>query len=204
MSPLRNEEKRALLDLARSAISLIVTERRELRVFSPAGNLAIPAGAFVTLHRRGRLRGCIGRIEPVEPLADVVAHCAAAAAEEDPRFSPLQVDELAELEIEISVLSPLEIAKPEAVEPGRHGLVVSKGLRRGVLLPQVAMQYKWTRERFLEETCHKGGLETDAWSHPETRIEVFTAEVFSETGIRASEASSADQESDSSDYSSSQ
>jgi AmmeMemoRadiSam system protein A len=183
---------------------MLVTERRNLRVSSPPGNLAMPAGAFVTLHRRGRLRGCIGRIEPIEPLADVVAHCAAAAAEEDPRFSPLQADELVELEIEISVLSPLEAATPEEVEPGRHGLVVSKGLRRGVLLPQVAVQYMWTRERFLEETCHKGGLETDAWTHPETRIEIFTAEVFSETEFRALEAADADRVSESSDYSSSQ
>ncbi|HEV2489738.1 MAG TPA: AmmeMemoRadiSam system protein A [Candidatus Acidoferrales bacterium] len=204
MSPLRSEEKRALLDIARKAISILLTERRALRVSSPAGNLAIPAGAFVTLHRRGRLRGCIGRIEAVEPLADVVAHCAAAAAEEDPRFFPLQADELAELEIEISVLSLLEAAKPASVEPGRHGLVVSKGLRRGVLLPQVAVQYNWTRERFLEETCRKGGLEADAWTHPGTRIEVFTAEVFSETEVRASEGARADQESERSDYSSSQ
>jgi AmmeMemoRadiSam system protein A len=143
-------------------------------------------------------------VEPVEPLADVVAQCAAAAAKEDPRFSPLQADELVELEIEISVLSPLETANPGQVDPGRHGLMISRGLRRGVLLPQVAIQYRWTRERFLEETCRKGGFEPDDWRQPETRIEVFTAEVFSESEVRASEDASADPESKSSDYSSSQ
>jgi AmmeMemoRadiSam system protein A len=204
MSPLHNEEKRALLDIARKAISLIVIERRELSVSSLPGNLAVLAGAFVTLHRRGRLCGCIGRAEPAEPLADVVARCAAAAAKEDPRFSPLQADELVELEIEISVLSPLETASPEQVDPGRHGLMISRGLRRGVLLPQVAIEHRWTRERFLEETCRKGGLEPDAWMSPETRIEVFTAEVFSETEVRGSEVASADPERKSSGYSSSQ
>jgi uncharacterized protein len=184
MSPLRNEEKRALLEIARRAVSLIVTEQRELRVSSPAGSLALSSGAFVTLRQRGRLRGCIGRMESDDPLADVVAQCAAAAAKEDPRFSPLEAHELADLEIEISVLSQLELARPEHIEPGKHGLMISRGWLRGVLLPQVAIEHRWTRERFLEETCRKGGLDPEAWKDSETQIEIFTAEVFSESSIR--------------------
>lgn len=191
MSPLRNEEKRALLEIARRAVSLIVTEQRELRVSSPIGSLTLPSGAFVTLRQRGRLRGCIGRVESADPLADVVAQCAAAAAKEDPRFSPLQAHELLDLEIEISVLSTLEIAKPEQVEPGKHGLMISRGYQRGVLLPQVAVEHRWTRERFLEETCRKGGVAPEAWRDSDTQIEVFTAEVFSESDIRVLDPSNA-------------
>src|SRR5690348_18465759 len=108
MSPLRSEEKRALLEMARQSISRIVEEKKELPVSSPEGELARPSGAFVTLRLRGRLRGCIGRMESDEPLAEVVSHCAAAAATEDPRFAPMQRDEQRELGIEISVVSPLE------------------------------------------------------------------------------------------------
>lgn len=204
MSPLHNLEKRALLDIARRALSLIITERRELWVPSPAGNLARPAGAFVTLHLRGRLRGCIGRMESLDPLADVVAQCAAAAATEDPRFSPLQAHELMDLAVEISVLSALEIARPEQIEPGKHGLLISRGVLKGVLLPQVATQFRWTRERFLEETCRKGGLEPEAWMHPDTRIEIFTAEVFSESDVPASLSDLTDSDSALGDHSSSQ
>lgn len=188
MSPLRSEEKRALLEMARQSISRIVEEQREMPVSSPEGELARPSGAFVTLRLRGRLRGCIGKMESEEPLADVVSHCAAAAATEDPRFSPLQRDELRELEIEISVLSPLEIARPEQVEPGKHGLLISRGYLRGVLLPQVATEHRWTRERFLEETCIKGGLGPEAWKDAETSIEIFTAEIFSESEFRESKS----------------
>ena len=195
MSLLRNEEKRALLDIARKAVFLMVLEQRELLIPSPEGLLAQPSGAFVTLHLRGRLRGCIGRIESADPLAGVVAQCAAAAATEDPRFSPLQAHELPALEIEISVLSALQVARPEEVEPGRHGLLISHGRQRGVLLPQVASHFRWSREQFLEETCRKGGLEPEAWKHPETRIEIFTAEIFSESESRFPASQSAERES---------
>ncbi|HKW87383.1 MAG TPA: AmmeMemoRadiSam system protein A [Candidatus Acidoferrales bacterium] len=203
-SPLRSEDKRALLAVARKAIFQIVLERRELRVSSPADALAVPSGAFVTLRLRGRLRGCIGRMESEEPLVGVVAQCAAAAAMEDPRFSPVERDELRDLEIEISVLSALEIALPDQVEPGRHGLLISRGHLRGVLLPQVAAEHRWTRERFLEETCRKGGLEPEAWKDPETRIEVFTAEIFSESEFRDSNSAGANPGSARLDHSSSQ
>jgi AmmeMemoRadiSam system protein A len=193
MSPLRSEEKRALLGFARIAISRLGNGQREFRPeISPSHqNLAAPGAAFVTLHARHRLRGCIGRIAAVDPLAHVVVECAVAAATEDPRFSPLRPDEVSGLEIEISVLSAFEIALPAHVEPGRHGLMISCGIRRGLLLPQVAVEYRWTRERFLEETCRKAGLLPDAWQDPETQIEVFTAEVFSELDFRAETVSRA-------------
>lgn len=115
----------------------------------------------------------------------VVAHCAKAAALEDPRFSPLSPQELVEIEIEISVLSPIEPIAPDQIESGKHGLVVTRGSIRGVLLPQVAAEFQWTAERFLEETCVKAGLERDAWKDAATQIEAFTAEVFSESEFRS-------------------
>lgn len=182
MSPLHSEEQQALLDAARQAISAVVTGGRPLEAIAPTGNVAVPGGAFVTLRRRGRLCGCIGLLSSFDRLVDVVAHCAVAAATDDPRFPPLRTDDLEDLEIEISVLSPAEAARPEQVEPGVHGLVVSLGGRRGVLLPQVAIEHRWSRERFLEETCHKAGLAADAWKDPETCVEIFTAEIFSDSG----------------------
>jgi AmmeMemoRadiSam system protein A len=207
MSPLHNEEKRALLEFARLAISRCKNGEPEFRpeILASHENLAAPGAAFVTLRARRRLRGCIGRIAAVEPLAHVVVQCAVIAATEDPRFSPLRPDELLELEIEISVLSAFETVLPAQVEPGRHGLMISRGIYRGVLLPQVAAQYRWTRERFLQETCRKAGLLPDAWQDADTRIEVFTAEVFSDSDFRAKIASGAEGPSQNpADYSNSQ
>lgn len=181
MSPLRSDEKRSLLQIARSAIESVLAPGGAARIPAPAGNLALPCGAFVTLRRNGRLRGCIGRVAPVEPLARVVAECAVAAATDDPRFSRLNCAELRELQIEVSVLSaPLEVV-PEGVQPGVHGIIISRGQNRGILLPQVAAERGWSRVHFLEETCEKAGLSPNAWQHRATRIEVFTAEVFSDS-----------------------
>lgn len=180
MFSLAENERRTLLEVARKAVQLAIEQRRRLEVAPLPGRLGEPAGAFVTLRRVGRLRGCIGQLEPVEPLVRVVAHCAMAAAVEDPRFAPVSLIELSSLAIEVSVLSRLETIAHDQVEVGRHGLVISQGLRRGVLLPQVAAEFDWTRERFLEETCLKGGLDADAWRIPGTHIQAFTAEVFSE------------------------
>jgi len=179
-STLRNEEKKTLLDIARKAIALIVTEGRQLEVAALQGALAAPGGAFVTLRKQRRLCGCIGRLWALESLANVVVHCAAAAATEDRRFSRLRGDELAELEIEISVLSAVQRTRPEHVEAGLHWLVISRNGRRGVLLPQVAREHRWPVERFLEETCRKAGLDVNAWKDPGTQVEIFTAETFSE------------------------
>ncbi len=183
MSPLGNDEKRSLLQIARRAIESALTHGAALEIPVPTGNLAASQGVFVTLHRRGRLRGCIGRVASVEPLAVVVADCAVAAATGDPRFSPLEIAELREVQIEVSVLSFPQRAAPEQLQPGIHGVIVSQQNRRGVLLPQVAAEHRWSRERFLEETCQKAGLAPDAWQNPDTCIEIFTAQVFSESDV---------------------
>jgi AmmeMemoRadiSam system protein A len=136
-------------------------------------------GVFVSLHRRHphELRGCMGVLDSAGPLAAAVAR-AAVAAGKDPRFSPVSADEAADLDIEISVLPPLEEARAEDVQAGRHGVCVSRGERRALLLPQVAVERGWDRETLLAEACLKAGLPADAWRHAATRVEVFTAEVF--------------------------
>jgi len=143
------------------------------------------AGAFVTLRRQGRLRGCIGQIVLGISIVDVVSYSAAAAALEDPRFRPVQIDELAEIEIELSILSAPEEIQAHEIEAGRHGLIVSRGSQRGLLLPQVAAEHRWESQRFLEETCVKAGLERDSWKDPQTKISGFTAIVFRESEIPA-------------------
>ena len=115
----------------------------------------------------------------------MVAYCAMAAALDDPRFAPMTPPEIEGLAIEISVLSPLVEISSEQIEPGKHGLMVTRGVKRGVLLPQVAQQFGWTAERFLEETCVKADLERDDWKQPGTRVQGFTAEIFSEAGFHA-------------------
>jgi AmmeMemoRadiSam system protein A len=185
MSSLAEREKQLLLQIARSALALGVANKPPLRDVPSEVFLQQPAGAFVTLHRRGRLRGCVGQLPGRDSLAAVVAHCACAAALDDSRFEPVTSAELSEIDIEVSVLSPPEDAKLEAIEPGKHGLLVSRGMQRGVLLPQVASQFKWGAQRFLEETCVKAGLDRDAWKDPGTRVQAFTAEVFSEAGFPA-------------------
>jgi AmmeMemoRadiSam system protein A len=148
------------------------------------GVLTQPGGAFVTLHNHGDLRGCIGHIEPTEPLGQVVARCAVAACSSDPRFAPITPTELGQLDIEISLLGPLEpIAGPHDIEVGRHGLVVESGWQRGLLLPQVATEWGWDAGAFLAHTCHKAGLPRDAWQHG-AKLWRFEAEVFAERDAR--------------------
>ncbi len=144
------------------------------------GAFDAPGGAFVTLERYGRLRGCIGRVESPAPLAETVRDMARAAAFEDPRFPPLTADEFADVDVEVSVLSPPAPIDPADVEPGRHGLIVEQGRHRGLLLPQVAAERGWDRETFLEQTCIKAGLPPDAWRRPDTRVLAFEAQVFGE------------------------
>ena len=140
-----------------------------------------PAGAFVTLTKGGDLRGCIGSIHAVEPLYRAVASSAISAAFRDPRFYPLRPDEMPEVELEISVMGPIEPVKDiNDIEVGRDGLIVSRGRNAGLLLPQVATEYGWDRQTFLDQTCIKAGLEKGAWRSEQTRIEKFAAEVFSE------------------------
>lgn len=182
MSPLAPESRSALLRVARQAIESAIIRRPAVSL--PDGpEFSRPQGAFVTLTRHGSLRGCIGRIQPPDPLVQVVAHCAAAAATEDPRFPPVLAPEVPELEIELSILSEPALARFEQIEIGRHGLIATRGAQRGLLLPQVADEHNWPVERFLEETCIKAGLDPYAWKQPDTRIEAFTAEVFNERDV---------------------
>jgi AmmeMemoRadiSam system protein A len=136
-------------------------------------------GAFVTLNKHGQLRGCIGTIQPSRPLYQVVEEMAAAAAFEDSRFSPLTVHELKDLELEISVLTPLQRIKDiNEIEIGKHGLYIKKGFYSGLLLPQVATEYNWDRQTFVEETCRKAGLHRNAWREKGTEVYMFSADIF--------------------------
>jgi len=172
------DERRSLLGVARRALSAYIRDGKLPRE-TAEGKLAGPGAAFVTLTKRGRLRGCIGYTEAVAPLFRVVQECAVAAATEDPRFPPVSLDEVPEIHLEISVLTPLFPIRPEEVEVGRHGLLVTQGRMRGLLLPQVPVEQRWDRETFLDQTCAKAGLPASAWRHGAT-LEGFTAEVFGE------------------------
>jgi uncharacterized protein len=172
-------QKRALVALAREAVTAAAAGDV---VSAPADTEAFPAasGAFVTLKRGGQLRGCIGTLECRLPLAQEVARVAVCAALEDPRFPPLSLPELDGLELEVSVLGPLETIAPDdpdAIVIGQHGLVVEQGHRRGLLLPQVATEWGWDREQFLARTCIKAGLASDAWRRG-ARVYRFAAVVF--------------------------
>jgi len=180
MPSLSDADRRAALQLARTAVVEAVSHRQRPGVFPREGVFAERRGVFVTLHVGKRLQGCIGVIEANEPLGEAIVRCAASAALEDPRFAPMKPERLAELSIEISLLSQLEAISPESIEIGRHGLLVQFHAQRGLLLPQVAIEHHLTREQFLEETCRKAGLDREAWRDPEARLFAFTCEVFSE------------------------
>jgi AmmeMemoRadiSam system protein A len=177
------DEQRCLLSLARRAVE---AASRQENLNLPAWNAAHPVEAlrrprmvFITLYHRGRLRGCIGSLQPDKPLYLAVADSATAAALRDPRFRPLTARELEDLTIEVSILSPLFPIRPEKVKVGEHGLLITQDFARGLLLPKVASEQGWDRERFLEETCAKAGLPRDAWKKG-ARLEAFTAQVFSD------------------------
>lgn len=169
-------EREILLHLARESIRSAF-EKRELSLTPPTSHLAELRGAFTTLYVGGQLRGCVGYALPVTPLYRTIAETARAAAFEDSRFWPLKADELPDLEISISVLSPLRPIRPEEVQIGCHGLLASMSGRRGLLLPQVPVEHGWDRATFLQQTCRKAGLPPDAWSSGAT-LEAFTAEIF--------------------------
>ncbi|MGH9575191.1 MAG: AmmeMemoRadiSam system protein A [Candidatus Acidiferrales bacterium] len=188
MSSLVECEKKVLLEVARRTLAAAV-RHSDMPSLPDVASLSVPGGAFVTITRNGRLRGCIGRLPSDASLVEVVAFCARAVASEDPRFSRVQPDELPAIDVEISILSPLVEIRPKEIEPGKHGLFVSSGMRRGVLLPQVALQFHWDGMRFLEAACEKAGLARDGWKHPATLVQAFTAEVFSERELRIAEPS---------------
>lgn len=176
-------DKQQLLQLARESIRAHLKGEAVPAVAGASPTLGERRGVFVTLHRRGQLRGCIGYLEAVKPLGQAVVEMAAAAAFHDPRFLPMREAELADLEVEISVLTPMQPlaqAQVEKIQMGKHGLYIERGLNRGLLLPQVAVDFGWNRTTFLQQTCCKAGLPPDAWKDPDTRIFTFTAEIFSD------------------------
>jgi hypothetical protein len=178
---LSEEAKRELLRIARESIRSYLKEGKIPKFKPHHEEIKRSCGAFVTLKKDGRLRGCIGYMEPVMPLYQTVARMAVAAATRDSRFTPVALDELKEIEIEISVLSPMRrIDDPKEVVVGKHGIYIRKGRNSGVLLPQVATEMEWNREQFLKGVCRKAWLPEDAWKEKETELYVFTAEVFSE------------------------
>lgn len=180
---LTQEQRSRLLQIARQAIERALDgQAGTLDLTTLDAALRQPQGAFVSLHTpQGELRGCIGTIQPVAPLGQAVHANAINAAFRDPRFYPLRKDELANVHIEISVMSPIErVSTMEEIEVGRDGLIISRGGRAGLLLPQVATEYGWDRETFLRQTCVKAGLPPDSWRTPDCRIERFSAEVFGE------------------------
>ncbi len=184
MSPLSNDDWLTLVEIARRAISTAVLENRLPDLPECSSLLSEHRGAFVSLYRDGKLRGCVGQVENPGPLADVVARAAINAALYDSRFPSVGASEIPNLEIEISVLSPLERMQAEQIVVGQHGLMVVRDHFRGILLPQVAAERQWSKERLLEETCLKAGLTPDAWRDPATELYGFTAEIFSEKGTR--------------------
>ncbi len=173
-------DRELLLKTARESITAKL-EGRAPSYNDPTAALLEECGAFVTLHVKGRLRGCIGRITGVEPLFETIKDMAAASAFQDPRFPPLSPDELSDIDIEISVLTPLKkIDTIDSIEVGKHGIYISNGTYSGVLLPQVATEQGWDRDTFLTHTCYKAGLKGTCWKDPKTEISSFSAIVFGE------------------------
>ena len=178
------KEKKTLLDIAKMAITAKMNNKEMPDLSADSETLNEKRGAFVTLKKNGHLRGCIGYIKPVKALAETVREMAIAAAFHDPRFPSLKNDEVQNLTFEISVLSPLKrIRNINEVEVGTHGLYIVHGYKSGLLLPQVAVEYKWDRETFLQETCHKAGLPPQAWMDKETEIYIFSADYFGDTNL---------------------
>ena len=184
---LSDGDRLKLLALARKAILETVSSSNFPDLAQVTGRLAEPRGAFVTLRWDGKLRGCIGQPDAAHGLAETVVQCAITAALRDPRFGPLGTEEIDALEIEISVISDLCPIRPEEIELGTHGIAVTGGGTRGLLLPQVALERNWSVTQFLEATCRKAGLQANAWREPDTKLFAFTAEVFSDAGALTAE-----------------
>ena len=177
---LSREQQKELLALARRTIELYLKEGKKLSYSAHDESLKRRSGAFVTIHSGSDLRGCIGIIQPIKPLYETIIDCAISASTEDYRFEPLKPDELAKSELEVSVLTMPEVVKDiEAIEVGKHGIIISRGFSKGLLLPQVAAEHNWDRKAFLAQTCMKAGLPANAWREG-AKIEIFSAQVFSD------------------------
>ena len=177
---LTDYEKRLLLQTARETLNAVL-EKREPLYSEPTELLTENCGAFVTLHKHGALRGCIGYLTGIKPLFDTIKDMAVSSAFNDPRFRPVELEEIEDITIEISVLSPMKkISSIDELEPGKHGLYLKKGHSSGTLLPQVAVEQGWDRETFVRYTCTKAGLPTTAYLDKSAELYIYTAEVFSE------------------------
>jgi len=180
---LTHEDQQKLLRWARLAIERAVEGGSEMEVARAelSEGLLAPHGAFVTIKKQGDLRGCIGKMDFEHPVWENVLTAAVASALEDPRFSPLQPDELAEVRLEISVLEPPhQLARHELFDAQRHGVIVEKGMHHALLLPKVAQEYGWGAEKTLETVCVKAGLAPTAWRDADARLQVFEAFDFGE------------------------
>ena len=179
---MNDQQKNTLLKLARDTVEAVITQHASAKPGSDDPELNAPCGCFVTLKNRGRLRGCIGQFVSDAPLIELVAEMAKASATGDPRFvaDPITPGELEDLDVEISVLSPLQPTDdPLSLRLGVDGIYVKKGRRSGCFLPQVAEETGWDEEQFLSYCCsHKAGLAPDAWKDPDAEVYLFTAEVF--------------------------
>ncbi|MDE3056911.1 MAG: AmmeMemoRadiSam system protein A [Bacteroidota bacterium] len=182
------EERKELIRVAREAVKARTHGKPEeaIEEITAAGSatprLLQHGGAFVTLYKSGELRGCLGYIESSHSLKKTVAETAWKVAADDFRFYPVAEDELADIRVEISALSPLQkISDVEEIQIGKHGLLIEAGTYRGLLLPQVAEKYHWDRIQFLEETCVKAGVPRDTWKKPAAHVFIFSAEIIEET-----------------------
>jgi AmmeMemoRadiSam system protein A len=180
-SEFTNGERRQLLALAHESI-LSALEHREISLAPYRGAFEMPRGVFTTIYLHNQLRGCIGYPLPTAPLHRAIVETARGAAFEDTRFPPVNLAEARELEVSLSILSPLKAVSPEEVRIGIHGLLLSQNGHRGLLLPQVPLEHGWDRVTFLEQTCRKAGLPSDAWRSGAT-VEVFTTEIFGDQDI---------------------
>lgn len=177
---LNKKQQKFLLELARRAIQQYLESAKTLKIKIEDKELKEKRGAFVTLKVNDQLRGCIGYPLPYKPLYETILEVAVSAATQDFRFQPLNLEELPETNIEISVLSlPKRVKQIKEIEVGTHGIIISKGLNKGLLLPQVPLEWNWDLETYLRHSCLKAGLEEDAWKKG-ARIEIFSAQVFSE------------------------
>jgi len=175
---LTEEEKAQLKKMARDAIEGVLFGKKEEKQTIPE-TLKEKMGVFVTLKKKGNLRGCIGYLRGVMPLYRAVKDIAIQSAFHDPRFNPVDRSEWNDIEIEISVLSPMKKIKDiSEIKVGVHGLYIEKGIYSGLLLPQVATEYNWDTITFLQQTCYKAGLPEDAWKSKDTNIYIFSAEIF--------------------------
>jgi len=189
MIELTKDQQIKLLKLARKTIAdkLGISVDAEMPLFDE-DIFKEKCGAFVTIHIKGNLRGCIGYIEGIKPIPETVIEMADASAFRDPRFSSLTADEYKRIDIEISVLSPIEkVNDVNEIVVGRDGVIITRGYNRGLLLPQVPVEQGWDRKTFLEHTCYKAGLPADSWKKPDVLIEKFSAQVFSENELLSKE-----------------